>query len=178
MSDRSETSFGFTLLDGIALVVGAAIASVHLRDAIPRGLTALGWGLVWPTFAGVALSAAGPFILLERRFGRRPEGYPKMGDWLWCLMGSPWVATAFLRPAKVTALVGTASSLDLYRVCLWSGIAAASLVAIVDLWKAWGGISAGARPADAGPRRWTEHIGLALAVAWPLQSGFGLVVAE
>ena len=71
MSDRSETGYGFTLLDGIALVIGAAIASVHLRDIIPRGLTPLGWGLVWPTFAGIGLSAAGPFILLERRYGRR-----------------------------------------------------------------------------------------------------------
>lgn len=176
MTDRSETGHGFTSLDGIALVIGAAIASVHLRDAIPRGLTPLGWGLVWPTFVGVGLSAAGPFILLERRFGRRPDGYPMMGDWLWAVLGTPWVLTVFMRPA--TAVSGVPGSLDLYRVCLWSGIAVASLVAIVDLWRAWVSLSPASMPAVSVRRRWTEHVGLALAVAWPLQSGFGLVVAE
>ncbi len=176
MSDHSETGYGFTLLDGIALVIGAAVASVHLRDAIPRGVTPLGWGLVWPTFAGVGLSAAGPFVFLERRFGKRPDGYPQMGDWLWAILGTPWVLTAFLRPAP--AVSGMPGSLDLYHVCLWSGIAVASLVAIVDVWNAWIKIQPGAKRPDVVRRRWSERVGLALAVTWPLQSGFGLVVAE
>jgi hypothetical protein len=176
MSDGSEAGFGFTMLDGIAIVMGAAVASVQLRDAVPRGLTLLGWGLVWLTFAGVALSAAGPFVMLERRFGRRPKGYPKAGDRLWAVQGTPWVLTALLRPSS--AAVAGSDSLYLYRVCLWAGVTIASGVAIVGVWRAWARISPVSVSGEFGRRRWTERVGLVLAIAWPLQSGCVLVLAE
>src|SRR4051794_40855960 len=86
---------GFTVLDGAALVVGAAVASVHIRSAVPAdGLNGLGWAMLWMPLAGVALTAAGPFVFLVRRYGRRPIGYPAVGDRLWCLLGLPWLLTA------------------------------------------------------------------------------------
>src|SRR5207249_1319831 len=82
---------GFTLLDGAALVTGAAVASVHIREAIADGhLLGPGWALAWLSFAGIALTAAGPFVFLLRRLGRRPPGYPRIGDRLWALLGGPW----------------------------------------------------------------------------------------
>ena len=56
---------GFRVVDGAALVVGAAVASVHLRSPVSLAV-GLGWGLVWLTFAGVAMwdrSAATPGVL-------------------------------------------------------------------------------------------------------------------
>jgi len=176
MNDGSESGSGFTLLDGIALVMGAAVASAQMRDAIPRGLTPLGWGLVWPTFVGVAVTAAGPFVLLERRFGRRPAGYPKLGDRLWAVLGTPWVLTALIRPVSSAAAESDAASV--YHVGLWTGVAIASCVSIVDVWRAWARIPSGRELGEPARRRWTEHVGLLLAIAWPLQSGFVLVVAE
>jgi hypothetical protein len=176
MSDGSESGLGFTMLDGIAIVMGAAVASVQVRDAVPRGLTLLGWGLVWLTFAGVALSAAGPFVMLERRFGRRPKGYPKAGDRFWAILGIPWVFTALLRPSS--AFPAGSDALNLYRVCLWTGVAIASGVAVVGVWRAWAKVSPGPETGQFVRRSWTERVGLILAIAWPLQSGFVLVVAE
>src|SRR4051794_13767557 len=87
---------GVTVLDGGALVVGAAVASIHIRAALrdEDRLDGLGWALLWLTLAGVALTAAGPFVFLVRRYGRRPTGYPRTGDWLWLALGLPWILAA------------------------------------------------------------------------------------
>src|SRR5689334_5835190 len=79
---RIEAGDGFTVLDGGALVSGAAVASVHIRFAAPAvgGLDRVGWALLWITLAGVALTAAGPVVFLLRRYGRRPSNYPRTGD--------------------------------------------------------------------------------------------------
>lgn len=175
MEERTESGGGFTLLDGAALVIGAAVASVHMREAVTSSLLPLGWGLVWITFTGVALSAAGPFIFLERRYGRRPPGYPRIGDYLWGLVGIPWILTALLRPSY--PLGARASSLELYRLCLWLALGVVSFVVMAIVWRTWVAAGPGKGMRD-GPLAWTERIGLILAVGWPLQCGFGLVVAE
>src|SRR4051794_7821537 len=99
MSQGSETRGGFTVLDGAALVTGAAVASIHIRGVIRDQLAAPGWGLIWGSFAWVALTAAGPFLLLVRRFLRHLPDYPKVGDVLWAILGLPWLFTAVLRSA-------------------------------------------------------------------------------
>ena len=76
--------------------MGSAIASVHMLRVIRSGLSPAGWIMVWLTFSCVALTAAGPFIFLARRYSRRLPGYPKVGDWLWALLGVPWVITAII----------------------------------------------------------------------------------
>lgn len=169
---------GFTVLDGVALVIGAAIASVHLRDLVvqqeqPSGL---GWVLVWLTFTGVALSTAGPFLFLERRFLRRPAGYPRTGDWLWALLGIPWLVAAPLRP-RVAKATGLSPEFTLYQGALWTGLLAASLIALGAVWRTWVIPPPPLpRPKGGDPAPWTDRIGLILAIAWPLQCGFGLVV--
>lgn len=175
MDGRAEVGTdGITLLDGAALVTGAAVASVHIREAIADGhLLGPGWALAWLTFAGIALTAAGPFVFLLRRMGRRPAGYPRIGDRLWALLGLPWVVTVLIPspPQADSAPRGA----DLYGLVLTVGIGAACLVALAVVWHTWV-LVAPEVLARAGPHPWTDRVGRVLAVSWPLQCGFGLVV--
>ncbi len=169
MPDRSG---GVTMLDGAALVIGAAVASTQVRGVFPDRLTGAGWSLVWWTFAGITVSAAGPFVFLARRYWRRPPRYPRTGDLLWTILGLPWVLTAPLRTAQ--PLPGAQPD-PFATLALTLGIAAASLVALVVIWKTWV-LASPVPPADPEPPDWTDRVGLTLASAFPLQWGFGLVV--
>jgi hypothetical protein len=174
--ERAEAGGGFTLLDGAALVIGAAVASVHMRERVRTALPAGAWGLAWITFAGIAVSAAGPFVYLARRYGRRQAGYPRIGDWLWTVMGVPWILTALVRPA---ALISPATGTDplLYTLTLWLGLAAACFFGWVVVWKMWV-LSPPGQGLREGSLNWTERIGLGLAIAWPVQCGLGLLVSN
>ncbi|WP_152052203.1 hypothetical protein [Tautonia marina] len=187
MNDNSEglikrsgtIAAGFTLLDGIALVIGAAIASVHLKQAAPPDpLTGTGWVMMWLTFAGVALTASGPFLAWIRRRSGRPGTSLRLGDWLWVLLGTPWALAAI--PRIVTGARNDEQhdlARQLYDVILISGLGAASLVTLVIVWARW--VIVPPNPPDVGQGTsgsWTERIGLTLAVAWPLQCAFGMVV--
>ena len=178
MEQRAKPGGGFTLLDGAAAVIGAAVASVHFREAVLQDLTLLGWSLIWVTFAGVAVSTTGPFLFLERRYGRRPEGFPGIGDWLWLVLGLPWVASALVRPRTGSSTALAASgAMGLYQLTLWCSLGAACLVALAVIWKTWVAVSP-ERAERVGAGSWTDRVGLVLAVCWPLQWGFGLVVSE
>ncbi len=95
--ERIDTGGGFSVLDGAALVMGSAIASIHTLRVMRSDLTGAGWIMIWLTFAWVGVTAAGPFLFLARRFGRRLPDYPKIGDRLWALLGLPWLVTAVLQ---------------------------------------------------------------------------------
>ena len=166
---------GFRVLDGAAMVVGAAVASVHMRAPVALA-EGMGWGMVWITFAGVALTAAGPILLLVARYGRRRQGHPLLGDRLWGLLGAPWIVSAFLRSPGIGP-VDARDGIGLYASVLTMTLGAASLVALAVLWKTWVLTPPGARDAD-GPVPWTQKMGLALAISWPLQWGFLLVVLD
>src|SRR3954454_17240830 len=86
MMGRAGAGDGFRVLDGAALVMGAAVASVHIRYIIRDNLSGFGWVLVWCTFAWVSLTATGPFLFLARRFAHKLPGYPQVGDCLWALL--------------------------------------------------------------------------------------------
>jgi hypothetical protein len=138
-----------------------------------RQLTGPAWVLVWIAFTGVALTAAGPFVLLERRYLRRPEGYPRHGDWLWAVLGLPWILTAPFRPSA--AAPRPAAPGGLYDVSLGITLALASIIVLAVVWNTW--VLAPPRAVKSRePTPWTDRVGLVLAVAWPLQCGFGLVV--
>src|SRR5262245_62922958 len=107
MMDRADGGDGFRVLDGAALVMGAAVASVHIRNVIRDNLGAFGWVLVWCTFSWVALTASGPFLFLVRRFARRLPRYPQVGDGLWALLGIPWLMTALVRSTVGDASAGS-----------------------------------------------------------------------
>jgi hypothetical protein len=169
-----ETGEGLSVLDGAAIVTGAAVASIHIRGVIRDDLAAPGWVLVWGTFAWVALTAAGPFVFLVRRYLRRLAEYPRVGDVLWAVLGLPWLLTALLR----STTPGPAPRRDaLFAASLSLGLAIASLIALTVVWTRWVMV-----PADAAARietaPWTNRVGLVLAVAWPIQCGVGLVVLD
>jgi len=163
---------GFTVLDGAALVVAAAVASVHMRGPV-RFATGAAWVLVWIAFAGVALTSAGPLVFLVRRYWRRPEGYPRIGDQLWAVLGIPWVACSPLGAATTAS-----NPLGVYATALSVTLAVACLLVLASLWKVWVLTAPDARTSRSGPVPWTERLGMALAVAWPLQCGFLLVVLD
>jgi hypothetical protein len=171
MEAQSSEFVGFTLLDGAALVGGAAVASVHIRGAVPDELPGGGWVLVWITFAGVALTAGGPFVFLERRFWRRTRGYPRVGDVLWAILGLPWLLTALLRTASPG---GGPRRNELVSAGLSFGLGIASMIALAVVWGTWVLVPP-EQVSKGSPTPWTNRMGLILAVAWPLQCGFGLV---
>ena len=122
--DRVDAGAGFSVLDGGALVMGSAIASVHILCATRGDLSGAGWFMMGLTFTWVAITAAGPFIFLARRFARRLSNYPKMGDWLWALLGIPWLASAVLQSAapgsepRPNPLFAMTLSIGLAIVCM------------------------------------------------------------
>jgi hypothetical protein len=174
MIERSEAGAGFSVLDGAAIVTGAAVASIHIRGVIRDNLAAPGWVLVWGTFAWVALTAAGPFLFLVRRFLRRLADYPRVGDVLWAVLGLPWILTALIRSA--TPLESPRRS-PLLAFVLSVGLAVAGLVALAVVWKRWVIVSP-EEAAQTASAPWTNRVGLILSVAWPIQCGVGLVVID
>ena len=170
--ERNDQGRDINVLDGVALVMGSAIASVHILRVIRSGLSPAGWIMVWLTFSYVALTAAGPFIFLARRFSRRLPGYPNIGDWLWALLGIPWVITAIIE----SVVPGEdPSHTPLVATCLTIGLAISCLVALVVVWGTWVMVPPEqAMRIEGGP--WTNRVGLILAIAWPVQCGLGFVV--
>jgi hypothetical protein len=169
MREQAESGSGFSVLDGVALVTGAAVASVHLRGVIRGGLNGFAWALIWGTFAWVALTAAGPFVFLVRRFARRLPDYPKVGDGLWAVLGLPWLATAVLQSAAPGAEPSR------YEFLLGAGLAVASMIALSVVWRQWVMVPPEQASRAAAPP-WTNRVGLVLSVAWPIQCGLGLLV--
>ena len=84
---RIDKGGGFSVLDGGALIVGAAIASIHVLGVRRVDLSGPGWVMLGLTYCWVGLTAAGPFLYLGRRFIRHLPHYPKIGDQLWALWG-------------------------------------------------------------------------------------------
>ena len=171
MERSVEAGRGFTVLDGAAMIVGAAVASLHFSGAAPPRLTGLGWGLVWGAFAGIALTAAGPALFLARRFLRRLQGYPRVGDRLWATLGTPWLLAALVRDPRSSERTGG----EIYVAVLTIGLAVSILLAIVSVWKIWV-LAVRDRGEEDVASPWTNRVGLALAVAWPLQCGYALLL--
>jgi hypothetical protein len=169
---RFDKGGGFSVLDGAALVGGAAIASVHILGVRRETFSGPGWFMIGVTFSWVAVTAAGPFIFLVRRFARPLSDYPKVGDRLWALLGIPWIVTALLQSATPSYEQRHNS---LFTMTLAIGIAAACMIALAVVWSTWVIVPPEqARRIEAAP--WTNRVGLILAIAWPIQCGLGLVV--
>jgi hypothetical protein len=170
--EQSDKSGGFSVLDLAALVMGSAIASIHVLRVIRDDLSLGGWVMVSVVFAGVTLTAAGPFIFLARRYARREHAYPRIGDRLWAILGLPWLASATLKSAtpgvelRYEPLFATTLSVGLGIVCM---------IALVIVWNSWVMVPPEqAARMESGP--WTNRVGLIVAIAWPLQCGLGMIV--
>jgi hypothetical protein len=135
-------------------------------------LTGAGWIMIWITFTWVAITAAGPFLFLARRFARRLPEYPKIGDRLWALLGLPWLATAVVQ----SAAPGTEPRQDsLFATTLSAGLAIVCLITLGVIWNTWVMVSPEqAARVEGSP--WTNRVGLILSIAWPIQCGLGMVV--
>ena len=170
--DRIDTGGGFSVVDGVATVMGSAIASIHTMRVMRSDLTGPGWVMLWVTFAGVAVTATGPFLYLGRRFARRVIDYPKLGDRLWAMQGLPWVLTAVIQ----SAAAGSEARQDtLFALVLAVGLGLACLVALAVVWTTWVVVPPEqAARVEVAP--WTNRVGLILAIAWPIQCGLGLIV--
>jgi hypothetical protein len=170
--ERIDTGDGFSVLDGVATVMGSAIASIHTLRVMRGDLTGAGWVMLCLMFGGVAVTATGPFIYLARRFARRLADYPKIGDRLWAMMGVPWLMTAVIQSAST----GSESRQGpLFMTALVVGLGVVCLTALGVVWATWVMV-----PPEQAARvelaPWTNRVGLILAIAWPVQCGLGLVV--
>jgi hypothetical protein len=170
--ERIDRGGGFSVLDGAALVMGSAIASIHIVGVWRDNLSGAGWVMIGLTFTWVAVTAAGPFIYLVRRFARRVPDYPKIGDRLWALLGLPWLVTALVQ----SAVAGNEPRHNpLYATTLSVGLASVCLIAMGVVWGTWVIVPAQqAARVEAAP--WTNRVGLVLSISWPIQCGLGMLV--
>ena len=172
-------SGGFRLVDAGAIVTGAAIASVHVRIALPdpHGLPAWSWGGL--LFSWLTLASAGPFVYLSRRLANGFERgrYPRVGDHLWVIWGCPWIVSALIGSVP-EASVTDPGRLDMaYVASLGIGLCLATMTAVPILaacWL-WGGPTQ-VRSDVARRGNWTQWVGLGLTATWPLQCAVGLVL--
>ncbi len=170
--ERIDQGGGFSVLDGGALVGGAAIASIHVMGIRLVDLAGPGWVMILFTFSWIAATAAGPFFYLARRFGRKLAKYPKIGDRLWALLGLPWLVTALLQ----SATPGTEPRHNpLFSATLTVGLGVVCVIALIVVWGTWVMVSAEqAAQVEAAP--WTNRVGLILSIAWPIQCGLGMII--
>jgi hypothetical protein len=170
--ERADSGGGFSVLDGGALVMGSAISSILMLGVRRADLSESAWIMIGVTFTLVAVTAAGPFIFLARRFVRRLRHYPKTGDKLWALLGAPWLATALIQSAMPLT---EPRHNPLLTTTLSVGLAVACLIALAVIWGTWVIVPPEqASKIEAAP--WTNRVGLILSIAWPLQCGLGMIV--
>jgi hypothetical protein len=170
--EQSGKAGGFSVLDLAALVMGSAIASIHVIRISRQDLSAGGWIMVCLVLAGVTLTAAGPFVFLARRYARKEPAYPRIGDRLWALLGLPWLVSAILK----SATAATEPRYEpLFTTTLSVGLAIACMTALAVVWNTWIRVPPEeATRLESGP--WTNRVGLIIAIAWPLQCGLGMIV--
>ena len=175
MADRADSRGGFTVPDGAALVTGAAVASVHLKLAVPEPSGLVGWFWGGVLFSWLSLIAAGPFVYLVRRFGTRPPGYPRVGDRLWALAGFPWIVAALMKTGESGPDLASGRLDPAYVGCLTIGLTLMTMVTVPVL-AAKFLLTVPGPPKPVEPTPWTNRLGLAVAVAWPIQCGVGLIL--
>ena len=172
MTELAKNAATLTVSDGVAIIAGAAVASVHLRGVMSEQFIGPGWLLVLATFGWVALSSSGPFLFLGRRLLRKDKERLWIGERLWVIIGLPWLASAVIQ--KGGSVPGQPAS-ELLSTVLSVSLAIVSLISIAVLWETWVKVSpAKAAETFSGPL--SNRIGLVLAIAWPIQCGAGMVV--
>ncbi|MFO0956265.1 MAG: hypothetical protein U0800_02230 [Isosphaeraceae bacterium] len=163
---------GLTVLDVLALVLGSSVASVHARPAFVELANGAGWAAVVPAFLGMAVTSAGPFLRLSRRWAEGKPPGPADGIRYWSALGCPWIAAALVRAAAPWAR-------GVVQVILVSGLLLAGTYVVVEIWRTRMRLDddqAPPRPVES--QHWTGPVGTAIAVAWPLQLACDLMIQE
>jgi hypothetical protein len=175
MADRAELGGGFTVLDSVALVTGAAVASVHIRPDVPELEGPWDWAWAWCLFTWLSTTSAGPFVYLVRRIFTRPSGYPRLGDRLWAVVGLPWFLAALVKTGDPADQLARGPVDPAYAGCLTIGLAVSSMI-VVPVLAARFLLGDPKRLKKPEPAPWTHNLGLTLSIAWPIQCAVGLVV--
>ena len=173
---EGDVSREFNMLDACSMVLGAAIAGVHVRQTHPESHGLPGWILLAAMFSLVAVTASGPFLYVSKRFLGRPSGkYPLIGDRLWVLWGAPWVISALIESAWTPSQLSAGRPDPVYVGTLGLGLFLTTMVAVPILAARyfWGDPEA-TRWGTRVP--WSQRVGLALSATWPIQCGVGLVL--
>lgn len=168
----SDAGDRLSLRDVAAFVAGTAVAAVHVRGVTEGGPLGPGWPLVWAAFAGLAVTAAGPFVYAGRRWSGGPMTCAGVGERLWGILGLPWLAAAVFQNGPVARNAAADGRLAAV-VC--AGVGLTSLIALVVTMATWVLVSP-ERASETFRRPWTNRVGLVLAIAWPVQCGLGLMV--
>lgn len=159
---------GLTLLDVAAFVAGAAVSALHMRSHAEAGLArGLSW-FFWISFAGIAITATGPFLFPGRRLLRPSPGYPASPDLAWIALGIPWLLSAPLCLGGGSA-VNPRDSVYGSTLSISLGIACVYVLGLQ--WTRWRRVNAD----SALTPQWPARIGAILAMTWPLQCAFALV---
>ena len=172
VSEPSESALnGVSIMDGVGLIAGAAVASVHIRSLLEETATGPGWIVGWGCFTWIAVSAAGPFVYAVRRSTARSLGPPQIGDRLWGLIGLPWLFAALCR----SMYSGSMPDDNWVGLGLAIGLAIVSFISVGVVWANWVNVDPERATKTFSPP-WTNKLGLFLAIAWPVQWGVGMVV--
>lgn len=164
---------GLSVLDGIALIGGTAIGSVHVKPLLIPALSVNSGAMLTILLIFISITSAGPFIYLVHRYYRPVAGFPRTGDRLWLILGLPWVVTGLVR-----AVVPTPSEPrldDWYVPLLWTSLAISCVTVASIVWSTWI-VVPGDQAIESFGRTWTNRLGLFLGVTWPIQLAAGMVV--
>lgn len=93
---RNETG-AFGVQDGGSLVVGGAIASLHLRDVVPSDPSGVSALMALAMILGIGVTASGPLIVGLHAWSAQGWVRPSRGEWVWALAGLPWILAALAR---------------------------------------------------------------------------------
>ncbi|MDG3003944.1 hypothetical protein [Paludisphaera mucosa] len=159
-----------TVLDVVALVIGAAVALMHLRPVVEPGFSAAGLFVGLPVFLWLAATASGPCLAVARRFGPRKPLGSRLGEGLWTILGTPWLLSAAARSMRG----GSEGAGKVDSWILTVGLAMASCWAAASVYHHW----IEASPEDAAQvagGSWSNRVGMILAIAWPIQGGLALI---
>ncbi|ADV60811.1 hypothetical protein Isop_0214 [Isosphaera pallida ATCC 43644] len=87
----------FGVLDGVSLVAGGAIASLHLRDVVPSDPSSASALMALAMIVGIGVTASGPLIVGLHAWSAQGWVRPSRGEWVWALAGLPWIGAALAR---------------------------------------------------------------------------------
>lgn len=169
MASGHRPNLGITVSDGTALVMGAAVAAVLVPGPFLDQASGLGWVLIALTFAGLSLTAAGPFLWLARLVVKVPVGGRQSGLALWAVLGLPWILSALIRT------INARRHSQLADLVVLIGVVTACIHALVVVGRTWLPVPERSPPEHPGAH-WTDLVGTILAVAWPLQCALALIL--